>query len=59
MPGAGHGGTYGEKQAGKFGKAAVAFFEYGFKGDPKAKTAIFDGGLKALGWEIQHKNWKL
>jgi len=58
MPGAGHGGTYGEKQAGSFGKAAVAFFEYGFKGDPKAKAAIFDGGLKKLGFEIQHKNWK-
>jgi len=35
------------------------FFEFGFKGDPKAKAAIFDGGLKRLGFEIQHKNWKL
>jgi len=58
MPGAGHGGTYGEPKAGKFGKAAVAFFEFGFKGDPKAKALIFDGGLKSMGWQIEHKNWK-
>jgi hypothetical protein len=58
LPGVGHGGTYGERQAGKFGKAAVAFFEFGFKGDAKAKAAIFDGGLKRLGFEVEYKNWK-
>jgi hypothetical protein len=59
MPGAGHDGIYGEKQAGKFGKAAVAFFEFGFKGDAKAKAAIIYGGLKAIGWEISHKHWNV
>jgi hypothetical protein len=59
MPGAGHGGTYGEKQAGKFGKAGVAFFDFTLKGDEKAKAAIFEqSGLAADGWQIESKGWK-
>ncbi|KAF2663806.1 alpha/beta-hydrolase [Microthyrium microscopicum] len=58
--GAGHGGTYGEIQGGLFGKAGVAFFEYVFRNDTKAKSAIFDKSspLIAGGFEIQTKGWK-
>jgi hypothetical protein len=55
MPGAGHGGTYGEIQAGKFGKAGIAFFEYVFRQTPEAKAAIFEGGLTKDGWQIEKK----
>jgi hypothetical protein len=57
MDGAGHGGTYGEKQAGKFGKAAVAVFNYVLKGDEKAKAVLFDDTFKNDGWEVERKNW--
>jgi hypothetical protein len=59
MDGAGHGGTYGEKQAGKFGKAAVAVFNYVLKGDQKAKALLFPGdAFKADDWELEFKNWE-
>jgi hypothetical protein len=58
MDGAGHGGTYGEIHAGKFGKAGVAFFDFTLKGDVKAEAAIFEPtGLTADGWEIETKGW--
>ncbi|KAF2664636.1 alpha/beta-hydrolase [Microthyrium microscopicum] len=58
MDGAGHGGTYGEIHAGKFGKAAVAAFDYILKGDAKAKSSLFPGeGFKADGWDYEFKNW--
>jgi hypothetical protein len=59
MPGAGHGGTYGEIHAGKFGKAAVAILNFVFRDDAKAKSSIFDPtGLATDGWRIATKGWK-
>ena len=57
MDGAGHGGTYGEKQAGKFGKAAVAVFNYVLKGNATAKAMLFDDTFTKDGWEVEFKNW--
>jgi hypothetical protein len=59
MPGGGHGATYGEIHAGKFGKAAVAILNSVFKDDAKAKSLLFEpSGLAAEGWGIESKNWK-
>jgi hypothetical protein len=56
----GHVGTYFAKQGGKFGKAAVAYFDWQFKGD-KAKRASFtdlqNSELIKEHWNISSKNW--
>jgi dienelactone hydrolase len=39
---AGHSGTYGDVNGGKFGKAVVAFLEWQFRGDEKAKLQFAD-----------------
>jgi hypothetical protein len=52
-------GTFFDKQGGKFGKAAVAYFNWVTKDDQKAK-AMFLGPQSELvkdGWSIEHKNW--
>ena len=57
----GHGGTYGATNGGKFGKAAVAYFEWQFRNDTKAKAVILDpkspGSLVSDNWIVEHKNW--
>jgi hypothetical protein len=55
----GHMGTFFDKQGGKFGKAAVAYFNWVMKGDQKAKAMFMDpqSDLKKDGWSIEHKNW--
>jgi hypothetical protein len=56
----GHGGTYMEKQGGKFGKAAVNFFNWQMKGDAAAGALFLKpeaSGLMADGWKIESKNW--
>jgi hypothetical protein len=55
----GHGGTYFHQQGGKFGKAAVAFFNWQLKGDQAAGKQFLqpeNSPLTADGWTIQSKN---
>jgi hypothetical protein len=58
----GHMGTYGSTGGGKFGKAAVAFFEWQFRGDEKAKAKFTDpnseGSLVKDNWNVTMKNFK-
>jgi len=57
----GHMGTYGSTGGGKFGKAAVAYFEWQFRGDPKAKLKFTDpnseGSLAKDNWTVTLKNY--
>jgi hypothetical protein len=55
----GHIGTFFSKQGGKFGKAAVAFFEWQLKGDQGAEKLFADAANSPLikdGWKIETKN---
>lgn len=58
----GHGGTYNATNGGKFGKAAVAFLEWQFRGNDTAKAILQDGkapgSLVSESWKnITYKNW--
>jgi len=57
----GHMGTYGSTGGGKFGKAAVAYFEWQFRDDPKAKLKFTDpsseGSLVKDNWIVTMKNY--
>lgn len=57
----GHMGTYGSTGGGKFGKAAVAFFEWQFRGDAKAKAKFTDpaseGSLVKDNWNVTMKGF--
>jgi len=57
----GHMGTYGSTGGGKFGKAAVAFLEWQFRGDQKAKLKFTDpnseGSLVKDNWNVTMKNF--
>jgi hypothetical protein len=57
----GHGGTYNEKQGGKFGKAAVAFFNWQMKGDKSAGQEFLNPNtpLTKDGWRIEFKGWNI
>jgi len=58
----GHGGTYYEKQGGKFGKAAVSFFNWQMKGDKAAGQQFLNTATSPLtkdGWKIQSKGWNI
>jgi hypothetical protein len=57
----GHLGTYWLDGGGKFGKAAVAFFEWQFRGDEQAKLKFTDpnseGSLVKDKWNVTYKNF--
>jgi hypothetical protein len=55
----GHGGTFGAPNAGKFGVASVAFLNWVFKDDAKAKALFFDKDSLLLKdkWNITARNW--
>jgi hypothetical protein len=56
----GHGGTYYDKQGGKFGKAAVAFFNWQMKGDKSAEGQFLNPATSTLaqdGWKIESRGW--
>jgi hypothetical protein len=57
----GHSGTYSATNGGKFGKAAVAYLEWQWRGDVKAKAVIMDksspGSLVSDNWTVEYKNW--
>ena len=54
-------GTYGTTGGGKFGKAAVAYFEWQFRDDPKAKRMFMEpsseGSLLKDNWTVNLKNY--
>jgi hypothetical protein len=55
----GHGGTYFSTQGGKFGKAAVYFFDWQLKGDKAAGQQFLDPASSSLtkdGWKIESRN---
>jgi hypothetical protein len=57
----GHMATYGEPNAGKFGKAAVSFLEWQFRGVEKEKKKFLDRNSENSfvrdHWNISFKNW--
>lgn len=58
----GHYGAYFATNGGKFGKADVAYLEWQFRGNEKAKRACLDpkshGSLVARNWTVEYKNWR-
>jgi hypothetical protein len=54
-------GTYSAKDAGKFGKAAVAFLEWQFRGNEAAKKKWLnpdaDGSFVKDNWNVTSKNF--
>ena len=60
LPGVGHMATYGTTNGGKFGKAAVAFFDWHLKGDPASAKQFLEPASSPLtkdGWQIVAKNF--
>jgi hypothetical protein len=57
----GHMGTYAAPNAGKFGKAAVAFLEWQLRGNKDAKSKFTDpsteGSLVSAHWNVTTKNF--
>jgi hypothetical protein len=57
----GHVGTYFAKNGGKFGKAAVAFFNWQFKDDSKAKAYCTQRSaapsLASEHWNVTFRNF--
>ncbi|SPO01990.1 uncharacterized protein DNG_04663 [Cephalotrichum gorgonifer] len=57
----GHGGTYAAENGGKFGTAAVAYLQWQFRGDARAKEVCLDpeseGSLVSENWTVESKNW--
>ena len=58
---AGHSATYGDTNGGKFGKAVVAFLEWQFRGDEKAKLQFSDpkseNSFAKQGWYNITSTW--
>jgi hypothetical protein len=54
-------GTYNAASGGKFGKAAVAYFQWQFRGDEKAKLKFMDpnseGSLVKDNWNVTYKGY--
>ncbi|KAK8123181.1 alpha/beta-Hydrolase [Apiospora sp. TS-2023a] len=48
----GHGGTLNDQNGGRFGKVALNWLQYVFRGDAQAK-AYLTGGYKADGWAVE------
>ncbi|KAH6667933.1 hypothetical protein B0J14DRAFT_567283 [Halenospora varia] len=57
----GHGGTFSATNGGKFGKAAVAYLQWQFRGNTTAKAVCQDakapGSLVSNNWNVTYKNW--
>ncbi|KAK4168004.1 hypothetical protein QBC43DRAFT_297243 [Cladorrhinum sp. PSN259] len=53
----GHGGTYSDKDGGKFGVAAVAYFDWLLRGNATASKFFTDGtDAEKAGWKVESKN---
>ncbi|KAK4228732.1 hypothetical protein QBC38DRAFT_361268 [Podospora fimiseda] len=53
----GHGGTYGDRDGGKFGVAAVAYFDWLLRGNAQASAFFIEGTqARQAGWKVEHKN---
>ncbi|KAE9378840.1 hypothetical protein N431DRAFT_460164 [Stipitochalara longipes BDJ] len=57
----GHLGTYAATNGGKFGKAAVSYLQWQFRGNATSKAICQDpkapGSLVADNWNVTYKNW--
>jgi hypothetical protein len=57
----GHQGTYSATNGGKFGKAAVAYLQWQFRGNATSKAICQDAkapsSLVADNWNVTYKNW--
>jgi hypothetical protein len=56
----GHMATYGDAHGGKFGKAAVVFFDWLLKGNETAARQFLDPASSPLtkeGWQIQSRGF--
>jgi len=52
----GHGGTYRDTDAGKFGVAAVRFFQWTLRGNATAASFFTGQEAQAAGWQVESKN---
>lgn len=52
----GHGGTYREMDAGKFGVAAVKFFDWVLRGNAAAASFFTEGEAEEAGWVVESKD---
>lgn len=58
MPAAGHGGTYGDKGGGDFGRMLLAWLDWQLKGKDAQKDVFLHGNLNAYpGWTMKQKNF--
>ncbi|KAF3017745.1 hypothetical protein E8E14_005721 [Neopestalotiopsis sp. 37M] len=57
----GHGGTYAATNGGKFGRVAVAYLEWQYRGNATSKAVLLDpasrGSLVSDHWNVTSKNW--
>lgn len=57
----GHGSTFAATNGGKAAKAAVAYLQWQFRGDEKAKATCLDpkspASLVSDNWTVDFKNW--
>ena len=51
----GHGGTLGDANGGRFGKAILAWMQWVLKGDQKGAQYL-KSGYSADGWQVQTKD---
>ncbi|KAK0639068.1 hypothetical protein B0T16DRAFT_236416 [Cercophora newfieldiana] len=52
----GHGGTYRETDAGKFGAAAVNWVQWLLRGDNTAAQFFTGAGAKDAGWTVESRS---
>ena len=58
-PASGHGGTYGDKYGGDYGRVVIAWLDWQFKGKKDHARIFLNGDLKGFpGWSTQAKNFK-
>ncbi|KAK0717650.1 hypothetical protein B0T26DRAFT_740940 [Lasiosphaeria miniovina] len=57
----GHGSTFAAANGGKAAKAAVAYLDWQYRSDDKAKARLLDpkspGSLVSENWTVEYKNW--
>jgi len=57
----GHGGTFSATNGGKFGKAAVAYLQWQFRGNTTSQAILQNakaaGSLVSDNWNVTYKNW--
>lgn len=58
MPSSGHGGTYGEKHGGDYGRLVLDWLDWHLKGKKEKAEIFLNGNLKDYsGWTVKSKNF--